>query len=734
MERRRSASRPIHRLRSIRASALPSVGQAGYNPRCSVRLRVPRGHVLQLSVGKGDDKMRFAVILLTAAGVASELQAAEPGNGPIAFDPLDCRWTFGNHEPISMYRRAGNRVTGGIEGSALWLEDWHRWYDSQASVQLMQELGLNMLHSRFYKGLGWQHESRDFPNVQRFVENCHRHGIRVLAYVQFSTLYYETMLAEIPDLAEWAAVDEDGRKRTYHTAYYRWLPCINAPGFEPYLKKMISIALNQGGFDGIMFDNCHVPACYCSRCAALFREYLAREPEPEQRFGIPTADHVVPPVRRPEYGEIQDPIYQQWIRFRCERVTALYSRLYRHAKSCRPTAIVSGNIQNIRRANMAGSAALNMADMSACFDIFVSQSGNVPGLAGGCLVNRVREMKLAQALQTPILALCDSDAGVSPEAESGYVRTLVEDAVFGGIPTDRTVMKPDPKMVSSELVAFRRPLLQRFNETVLSGREGLAAPSYVPLRILYSHESIMFSEQAHRAVLSAEEILLRNHVPYGLLATQAVEPLEIPADCELLLVPDQRCLADEQLDALLRFAERGGRLVVTGQSGAYDHWYRQRRDNPLQVLDARAGVIRRNHVDTVPIQSSGWTIRVQAPGEGGQRLLTDLAALWSPAIRIQAPATVLAEVKRNHQAFFVHLVNYAGETVAAGSRIEWSSRGFDVAGSTFAAPMENRPAAPIAVHAAAADRRAIELPAFADYAVVRIETKARSNAEASRRD
>ena len=233
--------------------------------------------------------MRAACFVSIVVIAASAAAAEPPAPAKADLDRLDCRWTFGNHEPLAMYRRAGSRATGGMEGGALWLEDWHRWFDSEASTRLMEDLGLNILHCRFYKGLGWQYESRDFPNVQRFVENCHKHGIRVLAYVQFSTLYYETMLAEIPDLADWAAIDENGRKRTYHgPAYYRWRPCINAPGFEPYLKKVVAIALGEGGFDGIMFDNCDAPPCHCPRCAALFRKHLAEIPDPENRFGLPT--------------------------------------------------------------------------------------------------------------------------------------------------------------------------------------------------------------------------------------------------------------------------------------------------------------------------------------------------------------------------------------------------------------------------------------------------------------
>jgi hypothetical protein len=663
------------------------------------------------------------LVALIVVATACPAAAEPPVAAKVDLDPLQCRWTFGNHEPIAMYRRVGGRTTGGLEGGSLWLEDWHHWFDSEASARLMQDLGLNMLHCRFYKGMGWEYESRDFPRVKQFVANCHKHDIRVLAYVQFSTLYYETMQAEIPDLADWASLDENGRKRIYGKAYYRWMPCVNAPGFEPYLKKVIGIALKEGGFDGIMFDNCFVPPCYCPRCVSLFREHLAKVPKPEKRFGIPTVAHVLPPVQT-GYGEVQDPIGQEWIRFRCERITALFRRLYLHAKACKPSTIVSGN-QSIRRANMAGMLGMIATDHGGCFDLFVSQSGNVPGLADGCIVNRVRELKLARAVHLPVLALCDSDAGGTPETDTkGESLALLEDAVFGGIPTDRTVIKPDRQMVSPERVALRRPVLKRFNETVRTGREGLAAPSYAPIRLLYSRESMMFSEQSCRAILSAEEILLRNHVPYGLLPTAAATELTIPDDCEVLLVCDQRCLADAEIDALVQFARRGGRLIVTGESGTHDANYRQRRDNPLlSGLDGCSKAIRRDEVDVAPIKSHGWTIKVGAMADGGRRLMKDLAAVWSPAVRIQAPPTVFAEVKRGKQAFFVHLLNYDGKTDVPNARIELFVQSPISAECTFAAPMEGRPAEPIAAKAAGPNRLVIELPPFAEYAVVTVFQK-----------
>jgi len=644
---------------------------------------------------------------------------ADPPESPkIDFDPLDCRWTFGNHEPISMYRRIGRRSTGGIEGGAHWLEDWHHWFDSEQCTRTMKDLGLNMLHSRFYKGMGWRFESRDFPNVKRFVQNCHKHGVRVLAYIQFSTLYYEVMMAEVPDLEQWAAVDERGRKRTYHGGqYWRWLPCINAPGFEPYLKKVIRIALEEGDFDGVMFDNCFAPSCYCSRCTKLFREHLKNVPDPESRFGIPTVDFVRPPVRS-GYGEAKDPIYQEWLLFRCQRMTALFHRLYAFSKSCKSLALVTGNVANIRRSNMAASTGLNITDLGTCFDIFVSQSGNEPGLRDGCVVDRVREMKLAQALDTHILALSDSDVGITKEAESKYVLNLLENAVFGGIPTDRTIVRPDKeKMVSREWAEFRGPLLRRFNEAVRRGRAGLKKPTYASVQILYSAESVMFSEEAFRAILSAEEILLRNHVPYGLLPTDAKTPLEVPKDCEILLVVNQTCLSDRQLAALIQFTDRDGRLVVTGQSGQYDERYRERRANPLDVLDGRPTVVRREEVDNVRILGSGWTIKVASPEDGGRRLIADINSLWQPVIRIEAPATVLTEIKRGDDGFSVHFLNYASGHVPKGVRIVFGGDSDRAVQCTFTAPMEDRETMVIPV-ARDGEGQHVSLPQFTDYAAV----------------
>ena len=659
---------------------------------------------------------------------SSETIRAQNAQAPakVVINPLDLRWTFGNHEPVSMYRRIGRKSTGGIEGGALWLEDWHHWFDSEQCLATMEQLGLNILHSRFYKGMGWEFESKDFPRVKQFVENCHKHNIQVLAYVQFSTLYYETMLAEIPDLATWAALDYNGHKQRYNGKdYFRWLPCINAPGFEAYLKKVIHIALTEGDFDGIMFDNCMMPPCFCNRCTELFRDHLRREPNPETRFGLPTVDHILPPPRS-RSGEIKDPIQQQWVHFRCQRMTALMKRLFEFSKSCKSSAIVTGNVVCTHSGSASRNSSLDAAGLTDCFDLLLWQSGNEPGMTNGYLINRVRLMKLAAALNAPVLALSDGDAGISDDAESKYVLNLMENAVFRGIPTDRTVMKPEPgDMVSRQLIEFRKPLLKQFTNTIQTERASFEAPTYAPVRVLYSADSTMFSKQSENSILNAEEILMRHHVPWGLVHSSAERGLDIPKDCRVLLVCNQACLSDEQLEAIVRFAERGGRLIVTGSSGDCDEWYRQRRENPLTCLNDRPGVIRRLQADVPRVASGGWTIKVKLPQDGGQRLLHELDTIYKPAIRIQGPDTVLAEVKRHEHGFFVHLLNYAQTPVAKGIRIELPGDTLAATQCSFALPMDGQAAKQLPVEQDADGHFVVVLPEFKDYALVTLQTPTR---------
>ena len=640
----------------------------------------------------------------------------------INIDPLTTRWTFGAHEPYTMYRRVGKSCTGSIDGNALWVKDWLDWFDEHAPEK-MEEVGLNFLHSRFYKGMGWEMEKGDFPNVQKFVRNCHAHGVKALAYVQFCTLYPEFMRREIPEIDDWATVDWQGNKNLWGGQYFRWAPCLNCREWEEYIKRMCTIALTDGGFDGIMFDNVFDYPCYCARCEKTFREWLAKIPEDERlrRFGFADASSALLPRMgrsRMRHLEAKDPVFQAWALWRCETMTGVMSRFRAHIKSVKPDAIVSGNPSPYRSRARFLDLAQNMAELCRPFDFIIMQNTNFPEVKGGRIYNRVRDLKFAQDLGQRIVALCDTDSTIIPEREAKFLMPMVEDVVFGGVPTDRTILTPSPEpgFLRKDVFERRKLLHVAFDKFVASRRAELSAPTMHPVRIFYPEREVLFSEATHQGIAAAEEIFLRNHVPYGYLVAYPGESIAAPEGTELIVVPGLVSLSDAQMDFLADWAKKGGKLVVTGDSGRYDEWNAQRRVNGfIPRLAGLPNVVMRESADLIAGADLDWCYAVDPPEDGGRRLVADLAKVgWRPLVRFEGlPAHVFAEYRRLDDGnVVVHLVNYAPEKPIDGARLVLAN-GEE---AEFEEPFGDRPAK-VKVGPDGA------LPKFGMYAVVTVATR-----------
>ena len=652
----------------------------------------------------------FAVALL----VSCAAQAAQF----VEIDPLTTRWTFGAHEPYTMYRRVGNHCTGGIDGNAQWVKPWLDWWDEHAPEK-MEELGLNFLHSRFYKGMGWEVEKKDFPGVQKFVRNCHKHGVKALAYVQFCTLYPEVMRAEIPDIDNWASIDFMGRKNLYggyNGQYFRWAPCLTCKEWEEYTKRMCTIALTDGGFDGIMFDNVFDMPCYCDRCQKAFRAYLSKIKNPAERFGFDDLRYMLLPrldMSRLRDMDVKDPVLQAWALWRCGLMNGLLMRLREHIKSVKADAIVSGNPSPYRSRARFLATAQNMAELSKAFDFIIMQCANFPEV-------KAKDLKYAQDMGQRIVALCDTDTKIIPEREANFMLPLVEDVVFGGIPTDRTIIAPSPEpgFVNAEVFAKRKVLHRKFNAFVAAHRDALGSPTVHSVRIFHPEREVLFSEPTHQGVTAAEEIFLRNRVPYGYLVSFPDDVFTVPEGTEVIVAPGLVSLSDAQIAALVGWAKKGGRLVVTGDAGRYDDWNAQRRVNTfLPQLKGLPNVSVRAEADLIPGARLAWSYSVPPPTDGGKALLDDLAKVgWKAPVRFEGlPPYVLAEYRRMPDGrLAVHLVNYDSKHPVRNAQILLDAD----ATATFEEPFGDNDA----LRSVPKDGA---LPAFTRYALIIVDQRAR---------
>ncbi|HBE01132.1 MAG TPA: hypothetical protein DC049_01460 [Spirochaetia bacterium] len=520
-------------------------------------------------------------------------------------------------------------------------------------------MGFNILHCRFYKGMGWEFEKNDFPAVKKFVENCHKYNIKALAYVQFSTLYYETLQAEIPDLLSWAAVDYSGKPQTYHGGeYYRWMPCIGKRPFIDYLKKIIKIGLEECPFDGIMFDNAHTYACYCPACQNEFRNYLGVHPAAKTLTGLPAFDHVLIPPPADD-DQIKDPLRLLYVEYSTDKKKEIFKELHDFIKSFSPDYIVSANLGCIRRYSFSRQFALDAFKLKDCFDIIVSQSGNAPVWQENICINRIREHKLAQALGINILALSDHDGSLDIKNINSLLLNLAENFAWSGIPVERTIMAPHRQTGSTEPGIDKKKIyFSRFARFMENERTMPEVTDYCPVTILYSRESVNFSRLSCRAVMTTEEILLRSHIPFNLIAASAGADLKIPENCELLIIAEQYCLSDNQNKQIENWINAGGKLLITSKSGSCNENFRERRFFFSEILHKNSNVIIFHPVPNENNIIDDWTIKIRRPDN-----ITEFASLVKSMINlpysITAPESVMVNVKTSSSNnYFMHFLNY----------------------------------------------------------------------------
>ncbi len=134
------------------------------------------------------------------------------------------------------------------------------WYDP-GTVRLARDAGLNLIWVTFSVGFSERAEAVHQQQVRRYIQECHRQGIRVMAYESIGNMFWEDMFAAYPDSRNWVRLGKDGKPVPYGAGDYakmgrvtRYMADYSKPGWRALLKRRIDRAV-EAGADGIMYDN-----------------------------------------------------------------------------------------------------------------------------------------------------------------------------------------------------------------------------------------------------------------------------------------------------------------------------------------------------------------------------------------------------------------------------------------------------------------------------------------------
>src|SRR5262249_45304459 len=129
-----------------------------------------------------------------------------------------------------------------------------------ATIELLERAQVSWIWVTWSVGFSNQTEAAQQAVLRKYIEECHRHGIHVTAYMSIGNIFWEDMFAHEPQSRDWLLMI-NGQPVPYGTADYaavgqvtRYLADLSLKAWQEYTLARV-IAAVEAGADAIMFDN-----------------------------------------------------------------------------------------------------------------------------------------------------------------------------------------------------------------------------------------------------------------------------------------------------------------------------------------------------------------------------------------------------------------------------------------------------------------------------------------------
>lgn len=597
-------------------------------------------------------------------------------------------WAWWGWEPWEHNRRAGG-VTGAVDGSSHWLHRWYGRLHSEEMVELMAKLGVNMAVTHYFKGFGLEHERAEAQRTARLVQLARKHGIRVIGYCQFRSLYYETFMLEEPSAENWIQRDPLGQSIGWGKQYFRWTPCINSQEFRAYLKRVVRVGLEEIGLAGFNFDNCMSSPCYCPRCERAFREWMVnRYPEPRDLFGIGTVAGVRQPPAPKDTSRVTDPLTRAWLRWRCERLDDFAGEITGYIRGLRPDAILMANPGYPTGANCA-MRSVWPAMVGRHLNMMIAENSSSPEMLDDKIISQIRAYRHGIAVgYRPVSTTWAGGVGreASTEASSALPQTpqmvklqVAEAAANRAVPGANWALRPlgGGDGMRIDLPELREALAQYLQFVRKYESLWLNATPISDVAVIRSFASGAFDPQkSWDYAVTAEEILIRSGFSWGAAFDENLDGLK---GSPVLVLAGQTHLASGTCEAIRAFAAAGGGVIVLGDLAQWDENGMLYEPSPLAGLQGPRVV--RMEIDTPKNDHrAGHTVCIALPKQ--RRAVAEAVEKVSDGrltARLHGSTTVaLSAFRTQDDRLALHLVNYAAPKAAGPLRVAlgdaWKSR------------------------------------------------------------
>ncbi len=432
------------------------------------------------------------------------------------------------------------------------------------------------------------------------------------------------------DPTSWITIRPDGSFPFYRYAPYGKTPgkgfetwgCPNNPHYVRLMEGKIR-AQAETGIDGSYIDWTQIAGgtCYCQYCRRGFIEYLRKHLPPEAamaKYGTADYGKVTPPEKR------GDPFWMEWLQFRDHSVAEFHRHIREVARKYNPHFMISGNVfGGFGYGPIAYDAAGNIEMLGReGYDDFVyseiqefldssprkNKEGvkitNSPALKFLAAATHGKPVVVYATEITPPIFPNPTEKCLSAMAQINIAEAEANHAIF----REKRQTPPGATEMYNFLAA---------NESQLLG-----ARLHSNVAVLASLNQYLADELSF--AFSTSRVLADRGIAHAMIVEDDLLSDRL-GDYAIIIVPYLPLLSRAKQQALVRYAEQGGTLLILGRSGHKDEFNVLQKQAPLAEVFGASGYPRQAVVRPVkkgkarfiplPIPSSRYLISMKARGE-----------------------------------------------------------------------------------------------------------------------
>ena len=385
-------------------------------------------------------------------------------------------------------------------------------------------------------------------NCQPELQECHKHGIKVIGYANTVWFHPDMMKREGLDASDLSAIDNRGKIVINSTWEKRgaYMSCVSNPKWLKLQSEMV-LATADAGFDGLQFDlNPYaVPPgynCHCHYCEEKWKKHSKEVFGMEQ--AMPGQEVSEADCNKLDFNIAVNRVYREW---RHEELAHFLKSVEKYVRRKHPAFLLSFN-------HAAGDPNFAVLSLKDAIKLPSSELWHMKLAEDSSLY----AYRLTEALSgEKCIGLVNSEDQIKPTYR--FQVGVAEGYAGGGAFYFGPVHKP-----AHEFSRFLRE-----NQDWYVGTSSDAS-----VGVLYSWRDQNFVQSAAPNSGSdpfrhAGALLARKCVPYDAVIVEKGLKAKELAKYKVIVTPELRLLSEKNSAVLKEYVRHGGRLLVIGPFGTF---------------------------------------------------------------------------------------------------------------------------------------------------------------------